>query len=87
MTILNAAGQQIAAHIQGVCRREFFHEASNETDPQRDHVVTQSVGAHRFPSASLVDVAIAADQEVVRNVIPSPRLNVEALKYIYIIII
>lgn len=77
--ILNAACQQIAAHIQCILGGQLTHKASNETDAQRNLVVPQGVCTHRPPAASLIDITITADQEVIRNVIPATTLDVEAL--------
>lgn len=80
---LHAPCQQIAAHVQCIFGGQFFHKASNKTYAQRYPVVSQGVSAHRLPAATLVDVAIAADQKVVCNVIPAAALDVEALRVDY----
>lgn len=86
VSLLHTPCQQIAAHIQGIFGGQFLHKASNKTNAQRYPVVSQGVSAYRVPAATLVDVAIAADQEVICDVIPAATLDVEALRvdYIYI---
>lgn len=79
VSLLNAPCQQIAAHVQCILGGQFLHKTSNKANAERYLVVTQGVSAHRLPAATLIDVAIAADQEVICNVIPTATLNVEAL--------
>lgn len=79
VSLLDAPCQQIAAHVQCILGGQFLHKASNKANAQRYLVVTQGVSAHRLPAATLIDVAIAADEEVICNVIPAATLNVEAL--------
>lgn len=84
VSLLHASCQQVAAHVQCILGGQFLHKASNKTNAQRYPVVSQGVSAHRVPAATLVDVAIAADQEVVCDVIPATTLDVEALRVDYI---
>lgn len=79
VAILNAARQQIVAHGQGVRCGQLAHKAPDETDAQRLWIVAQGVGAHCLPAASLVYVAIAANEKIVRDVVPAATLDVEAL--------
>lgn len=79
VSLLDAPCQQIAAHVQCILGGQFLHKTSNKANAERYLVVTQGVSAHRLPAATLIDVAIAADQEVICNVIPTATLNVEAL--------
>lgn len=80
VAFLNASSQQIAAHVQRVCRGQLTHEAANETDSQRKLVVAKGMGADRVPTAALIDVAVTANQEIVSYIIPSSRFYVEALQ-------
>lgn len=79
VAILNAARQQIVAHGQSVRCGQLAHKAPNETDAQRHLIVAQGVGAHCLPAAPLVYVAIAANEKIVRDVIPAATFDVEAL--------
>lgn len=79
VSILHAACQQIAAHIQRILRGQFAHKAANETYAQRHFIVAQGVGADCLPAASLVNVAVTANKKVVGNIIPAATLDVKTL--------
>lgn len=54
---------------------------ADERDTYTIHIIAQSMCALVVPAASLVDQSIAADKEIVANVIPIPAIHVKALHH------
>jgi hypothetical protein len=54
-------------------------EVADDTDSYAFRVVRGGVSSHGFPAASLINVAVFTDQEVVANVVPVVRVHVVVL--------
>jgi len=81
--VVHAALDQLADRVdQGVARGRG-RVATNEADTNAVAVVAGSVGSDAIPTTTFVDVAVAADQEVVADVGPAVAVHVVVLEALH----
>ena len=79
LVLLHAELQQLHRRGDLLLGRALVAEVTDEGDADATVVVIVRVGAGHVPAAALVDVAVAAHQEVVAHVDPALGLDVERL--------
>lgn len=74
-----APGDELPGRVQLSLGREVVVEGAYKAQPDAPVVVVEGVGTLDAPAPALVDEAVAADQEVVGDVVPALGLDVEGL--------
>lgn len=80
LTLLDARLEQKLCHAELLVRRLLILERAYVGKAQAARIVARHVCAHLIPATSYVDIAIAANEKIDRDIVALLRLNVECLQ-------